>query len=153
MASAHRTRRLCHPSRIAALLKDARRYFHVILVDSGPILGSLEAAVLASQVDGSILTISRGQDRTLVRNAMQRLRSLRTSTTGFVYNRAKSQDFQSSPYASSSYSFTSVASGEEELGKGRSAKGDLAVRPTSPWTSFGPLVRAVGTNVPIPSAN
>jgi Mrp family chromosome partitioning ATPase len=78
----------------------------VVLIDTGPILGSVEAAVLAPAVDGAILTIAQGQNRWLARTALQRLRSLGVRTVGFVYNRAKAIDFHSSPFGSSAYSIS-----------------------------------------------
>lgn len=93
--------------KVAALLAEARRFFNVILIDSGPILGSLEAAVVAPEADEAIMLISRGQQRGLVRNAIRKLRSLNVRTAGFVYNRATLDDFAESPYGSSSRSMSS----------------------------------------------
>ena len=59
-----------------ALIAEARNYFDVIIIDSGPILGSLEASVIAPEVDGVIFAISRGQDRPAADAAMRRLRGL-----------------------------------------------------------------------------
>jgi succinoglycan biosynthesis transport protein ExoP len=117
---------------IRSLLKEARRYFHVVLIDSGPILGSLEAAVLAQEVDGVIFTISQGQERRLVEHALRRLETLKVRMAGLIFNRAKRQDFSQSPFGSSarsSYATTDRASSpKEELQQ---------------LTNFGPLVHAV----------
>ena len=134
------------PAKMSALFAEARRHFQVILVDTGPILGSLEAAVLAPEVDGAILAVSRGQDRALVKNAVRRLKSLGVTTAGFVYNRAKPMDFQSSPFGSSG-TYTSdgtgtlLPDGQRRLPKRLKLDG------------FGPLVQAVADGIPDPSAN
>jgi capsular exopolysaccharide synthesis family protein len=124
---------------IHSVLTEARRYFDVILVDSGPILGSLEAAVLAPEVDGVIFTISRGQQRSTVESATRRIRSLGGRVVGYVFNRAKPQDFDSSPYASSSR-----LSSPSDDGDASSVLTDLETIATP----FGPLVRAVAAGVP-----
>jgi len=43
------------------VLEQARKRFDVILVDTGPVPGSIESSVAASQVDGVVLCVSRGQ--------------------------------------------------------------------------------------------
>jgi polysaccharide biosynthesis transport protein len=119
-----------------SLLKEARRYFHVVLIDSGPILGSLEAAVLAREVDGVIFTITQGQQRRLVEHALRRLDSLGTRVAGLIFNRATRQDFYHSPFGSSPRSTSRIdspASPREELKQ---------------LTDFGPLVHAVAGGLP-----
>lgn len=127
---------------IRMLLDQARRHFDVILVDSGPILGSVEAAVVAQEVDGVIFTISRGQHRNTVRNALVRLGSLGVRIEGFIFNRAKAYDFDRSPYGSSS----------------RSASDHAPALPTMEYdpeatSRFGPLVSAVAGGLPVGDNN
>lgn len=127
---------------VRSLLDQARRYFDVILVDSGPILGSVEAAVVAQEVDGVIFTIARGQHRTAVQNALMRLSALGVRLEGFVFNRANSYDFDQSPYGSSS----------------RSPSGDAPALPSiecnrSATSRFGPLVSAVAAGLPPGASN
>ena len=54
------------PQSVRDLLKQARAHFDVVLVDTGPVLGSIEASMVAGAVDGVILAVSRGQDRSLI---------------------------------------------------------------------------------------
>ena len=61
---------------IQRLLDEVRGQFDVVLVDSGPILGSVEATVIAQDVDGVIFVVSRGQQVPLVQRALAQLRSV-----------------------------------------------------------------------------
>jgi capsular exopolysaccharide synthesis family protein len=129
------------PSAVRSLLEECRTHFNVIIIDSGPILGSLEAAILAQEVDGVVLTISRGQQRELVQKAMQRVRSLGGLVVGFIFNRAKPQDFHRSSY-------TAVS---------RADVADAVVASEPAWdaeslTRFGPVVRAVASGFPAAQA-
>ena len=56
------------------LLEEARRNFDVILIDSGSVLGSIEATVLAPEVDGVIMAVTRGQQQQLVERSIHHLR-------------------------------------------------------------------------------
>ena len=122
---------------VRCVLDEARRYFDVVLVDSGPILGSVEAAVVAQQVDSVIFTIARGQHRSAVQNATRRLYSLGVRLEGCIFNRAKAQDFDRSPYASSSRSASDDGSGSKTLPYNPESAGRL-----------GPLVHAVVAGLP-----
>jgi polysaccharide biosynthesis transport protein len=120
---------------LRALMDVARRHFDVILVDSGPILGSIEASLLAPDVDNVVLTVVRGQQPQAVDRAMERLNSLGAKVCGFVFNRAESRDYQRSSYESSSRSRTNPDN---------VIPGNLSRRPSR----FGPLVEAVASSLP-----
>jgi Mrp family chromosome partitioning ATPase len=107
----------CRVSRpgIERLLAEARQYFDVILIDSGPILGSVEASVVAQAVDGVVFAISRGQAQPLVDKAFRLLNSLNANVAGVVFNRAETSDFYRSAYASSSGSIATLSEGEIEV--------------------------------------
>jgi Mrp family chromosome partitioning ATPase len=117
---------------LSSLLAQARTYFDVILIDSGPILGSVEAAVVAREVDGVVFAISRGQDHGLVLRAVQRLESLGGRLTGCVFNRASRSDFDRLPYGSS-WTSTPIKAGEVNHRR---------------LERFGPLVQAVAGTMP-----
>jgi Mrp family chromosome partitioning ATPase len=78
------------------LLDDARKEFDVILVDTGPILGSLEAACVTANADGVVMVIGRGQHRPRLERALEQLRSIQARVVGLVFNRAAATDFQQS---------------------------------------------------------
>lgn len=82
--------------RMNELLDQARTRFDIILVDTGPLMGSLEANVLATAVDRVVLTVPRGQDPRLLRAALGRLRSIGATCGGLVFNRATASDLRSS---------------------------------------------------------
>ncbi|HZL36078.1 MAG TPA: hypothetical protein VFC78_12250 [Tepidisphaeraceae bacterium] len=126
-----------HPPGVKALLAEARKYFDMIFIDTGPILGSLEASVFSQESDGVIFAISRGQERQIVEQAMRRLRSLGVSIVGCIFNRAKPEDFNRSPYGSSS-----LSSSTEPAGTALAQAGHRLTR-------FGALVQAVAAGIPI----
>lgn len=119
------------------LLEEARQHYDVVLIDSGPILGSVEASTVATQVDGVILTISRQQQRPMVERAVRHLQAIGARLVGTVFNRATPTDFSRS---STSMSVRS-ASNERALARvwaaGRNEGSEL-----------GPLVKAVAALLP-----
>ncbi len=137
----------CAVSQAAArvLLNEAKKHYDVVLMDTGPLLGSLEAAVLAQEVDGVIFTIARGQQRKLVERALHRLSELGSKVVGMVFNRAKPDDFYSSAYSSTS---TSMPSPEERI-----ENQTALVKHRKRLAGFGPLVQAVASGVPIGTDN
>ena len=119
------------------LLADARRYFDTIIIDSGPILGSVEATTVAPQADGVIFAVSRGQEPTLVEKALRHLESLGAPIAGFVFNRAERRDFNRSAHASSLRSIPSSSIPTRSLVTDSEACG-----------AFGPLVQSVVSLLP-----
>jgi succinoglycan biosynthesis transport protein ExoP len=124
---------------VRSIIAEAKRYFEVILIDSGPILGSVEAAVLAQVVDGVIFAIARGQERSLVERSVRRVNALGARVEGFVFNRAESGDFLRSAYSSSSR-LTAPAVG----GPSRRIFNPESNR----MAAFGPIVQAMIASVP-----
>lgn len=72
---------------VKRLIESARRHFSVVVVDSGPILGSLEASAVAAAVDGVVMLVSRGEPRALVEGCLARLRKVGAPLAGVVLNR------------------------------------------------------------------
>ena len=81
---------------IANLLRELREKYDAVILDTGPILGSLEANVVAPASDGVVLVVSRGQNGKTVRASIERLRRLGATCSGLIFNRAGSRDFRSS---------------------------------------------------------
>ena len=127
---------------IKKLMSSMREDFDVILIDSGPILGSLEAMVVAQHVDGVVLTISREQQKPLVDRAIRQLRSVHARIAGMVFNKAESADFKRSVGASS---LRSISRNPES-----SALVKAGVASTS---GFGSLVDSVQTYMPTASSS
>lgn len=78
------------------VLDMAREQFDTVIVDTGPILGSLEANLVAPMSDRVVLVVSRGQGTRAVRSALERLSRLGATCGGLVFNRAHLTDFDRS---------------------------------------------------------
>jgi Mrp family chromosome partitioning ATPase len=124
-------------SQFQRLLADARRYFDIVIIDSGPVLGSVEATTIAPEVDGVIFAVSRGQEPQLVEKAMRHLQSIGATMVGFVFNRATRKDFARSAHASSLRSIPAESIPTRSL-----------IADTENLGRFGPLVQAVVSLLP-----
>jgi Mrp family chromosome partitioning ATPase len=120
------------PHAVRALLEEAKKEFDVVLVDTGPVLGSLEASILAPAVDGVVLTVSRGEQRPLARRSMDHLISTGARILGVVFNRAYGYDVLSSRFSSSTSTRLLSRAAQESPGSAE----DLAAR-------LGPVGSAV----------
>src|SRR5207247_713342 len=58
------------PAALRKLLAEAKKHYEIVLIDSGPLLGSIEATPVCAAADGVILCVSRGQQRPLVEKAI-----------------------------------------------------------------------------------
>jgi Mrp family chromosome partitioning ATPase len=90
---------------VRGLLDFCRQRYEIVMVDTGPVLGSLEANYVCSVADGVVLVVGRGQSRTHVQRAIETLGSLKARVMGVVFNRAEASDFLRS---ATSASFRSV---------------------------------------------
>lgn len=84
------------PTAARRLIAELKKRFDVIVIDTGPVLGSIEATPIVASCDFTILTVSRGQNRDLVEKALNHLRSIGSRVAGVVFNRAASRDFEKS---------------------------------------------------------
>jgi polysaccharide biosynthesis transport protein len=89
------------PGRIAQVLSQAREGFDVVLVDSGPLLGSIEASMVAAEADGVILVVSRGQPRSIVERTLAYVQAVKGKVEGVVFNRASTADVERAGYGPS----------------------------------------------------
>lgn len=90
---AHQIARLS-PEVVGRIIMQAREQFDVVIIDTGPILGSIEAPLVSSAADGVILTIGHGQGRTQADLAMESLTRVGAKLLGVVFNRAQPGDFR-----------------------------------------------------------
>lgn len=125
------------PNSIQRMLWEARQRFDVILVDTGSALTSLEASIVASEVDGTVLIVSRGNHRPLVEQTLRHLNSINANIAGVVFNRAESADFMKST-ASSTSSGRPYVEADVEIVSGDS-------RPTKEMRRLGPVASAVAS--------
>ncbi len=107
---------------VASVLDHLRTQFETILIDTGPLLGSLEANIVATLSDGVLVTVARGQDHRLVEACLERLQRISAECAGLVFNRASSSDFERSVSAASFCSQSLKSQGEGGRSRtGRSA--------------------------------
>jgi len=81
---------------VGAVISALRGQAAVVLIDTGPILGSLEANIVAPLSDAVIIAVSRGQQARLVRASVERLTRMGAHCAGLVFNRAAAVDFRHS---------------------------------------------------------
>ncbi|MFT3785620.1 MAG: P-loop NTPase [Tepidisphaeraceae bacterium] len=84
------------PQAVRRLFAEVRKHYDIILVDTGPVLGSIEATPLVAAADATILTVAKGQNRDLVEKAIAHLRQIGARIAGVVFNRAGARDFERS---------------------------------------------------------
>lgn len=82
------------PIALKRLIAECRKHFETIIIDTGPILGSIEASLVAAAADRVILTVSAGTKRPLVERTLAHLRSIGANIAGVVFNRAEARDFE-----------------------------------------------------------
>lgn len=81
-------------NKIDPILTELRQGFEIIIIDTGPMSGSLESIPIASAVDGVILTLRKGRSRLPLRRCVQELHDLRASYLGVVLNYAEKADYR-----------------------------------------------------------
>lgn len=86
---------------VAALLERAAQLYDSVIIDTGPILGSLEANLACASANGTLLVVGRGQSKSLVKRAVKQLRDINSHLVGVVFNRARDTDFRSSSVSAS----------------------------------------------------
>lgn len=77
---------------VKSLFDDLESQFDVVLIDTGPLLGSLEASLVSSRADSVLLVVNKGQDSTHVQRTLRQIAAFGGHCLGIVYNRATSID-------------------------------------------------------------
>lgn len=80
------------PAAIRRLIDEARAHYDVVVVDTGSVPESLDAALVAAEVDAVVLTVSRLAYRPHVERALGYLQSIGAQVAGVVFNRAEQRD-------------------------------------------------------------
>ena len=130
------------PQSIKRLMAACREHFDIVVIDTGPILGSLEASVVAMETDGVIVAVARGQQQPLVEKAIKHLRSVGANIFGIVFNRAEARDFQRSVASASIRSISAHQNEPRHL-----------LPDTDESARFGPLARSVASCLPSSSTH
>lgn len=108
-------------ARVRAAIAALRERFDVIIIDTGPVLGSLEASAAVAAADATLVVVGRGQRAPLVQAALARIAAMGGRSLGLVFNRAASVDVNESV---GSISLRSGMSGANNAARRRS-KGSL----------------------------
>jgi polysaccharide biosynthesis transport protein len=125
------------PHTIGKLIRAAREQYDVVLIDTGPVPGSLEASVVAAEADGVVMVVSRGEHRPLAEKSIQHLQDIGARVAGMVFNRAEGSDMDLS---TTNQRLSSIDRG------GRKEPADQ-IDP-SQGEKFGPVALAVATRQP-----
>ncbi len=130
------------PAAMRRIIAQARDAFDVVIIDTGPMLGSLEASMVATEVDGVIFIVSRGDHKTLTQRALTMLHDMQASIAGIVFNHASPGDLHRSAHSA----LSSVHSRRDGTPR--------RMTPTDPEASarYGPLASAVASYGSIPRA-
>ncbi|MFW6031885.1 MAG: GumC family protein [Phycisphaeraceae bacterium] len=120
------------PAGLKRVLREARQKYDVILVDTGPVPGSMETSAVAAAADAVVFVAAHGDSKPAVQRGVDFLASLNARLAGFVFNRASARDA-----AVWNYSATSQRPTEEELA---GAAGQPARR------RIGPVAGALASN-------
>jgi len=89
------------PGSVRRVLAEARDQYDVVLLDTGPVPGSVETSVFAAASDGVVFIVSRGDRRPDVDHAIDFLYGINARLTGYVFNRAEAGDTAISAISSS----------------------------------------------------
>lgn len=123
---------LLSPKALRNLIARAREEYDVVLLDTGPCLGSLEASMAAAEADATVLIVSRGDSKAMATKARDHLVSVGANVVGVVFNHALDSDLNDA-------SFASVVSQERRTDPAQSLlSADPAIA-----ARFGPLGSAV----------
>jgi capsular exopolysaccharide synthesis family protein len=135
------------PAVVRKLVTEARNHFDTVLIDTGPILGSIEASPVCVSADAVILAVARGQQRPLVERALNHLMSIGARLAGVVFNRAQARDFEQSVSRISMRSLRAPVNGN---GHGPH---DPSHPPERRQPQLGPVARAVAKSVHTPGSS
>ncbi len=105
------------PRSVGALFQNIREKYDTILVDTGPILGSVEAAFVSPQADGVIAVIGRGQDKRLVKKAMEQISLVDGELIATIFNRASNHELNQSSSSMSVHFSRQMSRQAQEVSK------------------------------------
>jgi Mrp family chromosome partitioning ATPase/uncharacterized protein involved in exopolysaccharide biosynthesis len=114
------------PDALRRLLDRLAKDYDTILIDSGPVVGSIEAPIVAAEADSVALVISRGGNRTTAEQAANLLIAAGAEIEGIVFNRAQAMDVA----MSSTHSSGGGRSVRRSTGKPRRAEASVSAGDT-----------------------
>ncbi|QNN24907.1 hypothetical protein HED60_22375 [Planctomycetales bacterium ZRK34] len=134
------------PTAVRRLLEEARGQYDVVVIDTGPVPGSLEASHICAEADGVIMVVARGEQRNQAEKSVNHLYSIGARVLGLVFNRAEGTDVQVLS-ASLSDALSEAQSFDDDGTPGRSPT-RLGLKPDESEESsrFDPVARAVASS-------
>lgn len=130
---------------VRRLLDRLRHEFEVVIIDTGPILGGLEAKVLSGEADEVVVVVPVGDRIDDTERAMKELTRQRARVAGIVLNRVGGRDLaRHTGYSSLSTRFSSPAPAREL--ERFDAPNATATPPT-----YGPLAQATAASLSRPN--
>ncbi len=128
-----------NPKAVGSLLRRVRKGFDVVVIDSGPVLGSIECGYALPEADQVVLMVAKAECRDDTRAAIEKIKARSTRLVGIIYNLANQDDYKC--YRSSIGSRMS----QDDRGGNHFIK----AAPTSPQAqAFGPLASAIFAYLP-----
>ena len=128
------------PTAVRNVLDEARSQFDIVLIDTGPVPGSLEASQVAAEADGVIMVVSRGEQRDSAERALEHLAAIGARVSGLVFNRAEGWDVRAV-----SQSVSVSMSGQWDDVERSSGRYNYRANERNESSRFGPVARAVAS--------
>ncbi len=92
-AASDRSAEMLSSTRMKVLLEKARQMYDVVIVDSAPIMGCVDARILAREVDKVLLVFQQGTSKLeLMTESKQVLETMGVKVPGFVFNRVNPKE-------------------------------------------------------------
>ena len=126
------------PAGVQRILNEARETYEVIIVDTGPVQGSLEASIVSPLADGVVFVVSRGNDRPAAERALSHLDQIGAKILGIVFNRAAESDVRAISFSNAS----SQPPVDEDIDRPITER---TKREHQSASRFGPIARAVAS--------
>jgi len=128
------------PRAMQVLVDKARESYDAVLIDAGPLPGSVESTISAGVADQAVLILSRGDQQPDAQRSLSVLRSIHVPLAGVVFNRAGERDLErSTPSRRSLLSRNGDGAHRYTNGEPKGPDGRLRT------TRFDPLSRVVAS--------
>lgn len=137
-ARAHDMSRMS-PSTVRHVIDESRQRFDTILLDTGPVPGTIETSIVATEADEVVLVVTRGGNRSHANKAIRFLESVGATISGLVFNRAAPRDVARSMTATASLTSPNEESPEDETND----HGDGDGSPQPGRKNYDPVTQAV----------
>lgn len=111
------------PKSVQALLSPLKEQFDTILIDTGPILGSVEAAFVSPQADGVLLVVGRGQYKPLIKKAIDQIHAVDGTIAATIFNRASMHEIRHSTSSMSVHFSRQFSRQQQEIEQATSSRG------------------------------